>query len=139
MPMPYGADLDIHQTGTKQTCGRTDQNVKKCVQHRVQGQEDQHRDQRADKVHSYVISNVRKRKWSWAGHINPLKDDRWTSRVTTWRPYDNQILPGRRAKRWRDLDKFWRDAIWQKTAQDMLTWRRHAEAFARPRVTTAAN
>ena len=30
-----------------------------------------------------IISNVRKMKWSWAGNINPLKDDRWTSRVTT--------------------------------------------------------
>ena len=32
------------------------------------------------------ISNVRKIKWSWAGHINRPKDDRWTSRVITWRP-----------------------------------------------------
>ena len=34
-----------------------------------------------------IISNVRKMKWYWAGHINRLKDDRWTTRVTTWRPY----------------------------------------------------
>ena len=33
-----------------------------------------------------IISNVRKMKWSWAGHINRLKDDRWTLHVTTWRP-----------------------------------------------------
>ena len=25
-----------------------------------------------------IINNVRKMKWSWAGHINRLKDDRWT-------------------------------------------------------------
>ena len=31
-----------------------------------------------------IIYTVRKMKWSWAGHINRLKDDRWTSRVTTW-------------------------------------------------------
>ena len=31
-----------------------------------------------------IIKTVRKMKWSWAGHINRLKDDRWTSRVTTW-------------------------------------------------------
>ena len=30
------------------------------------------------------------------------------------------------------------DTIWQRTAQDRLTWRRHAEAFAQPRDTTAA-
>ena len=37
-----------------------------------------------------IINTVRKMKWSWAGHINRLKDDRWTSRVTTWRPYDKK-------------------------------------------------
>ena len=30
------------------------------------------------------------------------------------------------------------DTIWQRTAQDRVIWRRHAEAFAQPRDTTAA-
>ena len=86
-----------------------------------------------------IIFTVRKMKWSWAGHINRLKDDRWTSRVTTWRPYDKKRRQGRPAKRWRDdLDKYWSDTIWQRTAQDRVIWRRHAEAFAQPRDTTAA-
>ena len=37
-----------------------------------------------------------------------------------------------------DLDKYWSDTIWQRTAQDRLTWRWHAEALAQPRDTTAA-
>ena len=50
-----------------------------------------------------IISNVRKMKWSWAGHIKRLKDDRWTSRVTTWRPYDKQIQQeDQPLKRWID-------------------------------------
>ena len=86
-----------------------------------------------------IIYTVRKMKWSWAGHINRLKDDRWTSRVTTWRPYDKKRRQRRPAKRWRDdLDKYWSDTIWQRTAQDRVIWRRHAEAFAQPRDTTAA-
>ena len=36
-----------------------------------------------------IINTVRTMKWSWAGHINRLKDDRWTSRVTTWRQQEN--------------------------------------------------
>ena len=81
-----------------------------------------------------IIYTVRKMKWSWAEHINRLKDDRWTSRVTTWRPYDKKIRQG-----WRDdLDKYWSDTIWQRAAQDRVIWRRHAEAFAQPRYTTAA-
>ena len=35
-----------------------------------------------------IISTVRNMKLSWAGHINRLKDDRGTTRVTTWRPCD---------------------------------------------------
>ena len=87
-----------------------------------------------------IINTVRKMKWSWAGHINRLKDDRWTSRVTTWRPYDKKTKnKGGPAKRWRDdLDKYWSETIWQRTAQDRVIWRRHAEAFAQPRDTTAA-
>ena len=86
-----------------------------------------------------IISNVRKMKWSWAGHINRLKDDRWTTRVITWRPYEKKIHQGRPAKRWRDeLDKYWSDTPWQRKAQDRVIWRRHVEAFAQPRDTTAA-
>ena len=86
-----------------------------------------------------IIETVRKMKWSWAGNINRLKDDRWTSRVTTWRPYDKKRRQGRPAKRWRDdLDKYWSDTIWRRKAQDRVIWRQHAEAFAQPRDTTAA-
>ena len=78
-----------------------------------------------------ITTTVRKMKWSWAGHINRLKDDRWTSRVTTWRPYDKKRRQERPAKRWRDdLDKkYWANTIWQTTAYDRLTLRRHAAAF----------
>ena len=87
-----------------------------------------------------IINTVRRMKWFWAGHINRLKDDRWTSRVTTWRPYDQNRRQGRPAKRWRDdLEKYLSDTIWQRTAQDMLIWRRHAEAFAQPRTQRLPN
>ena len=86
-----------------------------------------------------MIYTVRKMKWSWAGHVNRLNDNRWTSRVATWRPYDKKRRQGRPAKRWRDdLDKYWSDTIGQRTAQDRVIWRRHAEAFAQPRDTMAA-
>ena len=49
-----------------------------------------------------VMYAVRKVKWSWAGHVNRLKDNRWTSRATTWRPFANKRRQGRLAKRWRD-------------------------------------
>ena len=86
----------------------------------------------------YIINTVRKMKWSWAGHVNRRKDDRWTSRVTTWRPYDRKRRQGRPAKRWRDdLDKYWSETIWQRIAQGRVILRRHAEAFAQPPDTPA--
>ena len=98
---------------------------------------DQHLGQGEDKTHRYNL-HCEKMKWSWEGNINRLKDDRWTSRVTTWRPCDKKRRQGRPAKRWRDdLDKYWSDTIWQRTAQDRVIWRRHAEALAQPRDTTA--
>ena len=62
---------------------------------------------------------MRKMKWSWAGHINRLKDDRWTLRFTTWRTqYGKKRRQGRPVKRWREgLSKYWSDTICQTTAQ----------------------
>ena len=78
-----------------------------------------------------VIKTTRRMKWSWAGHISRLKDDRWTKRITTWKPYGRKRLRGRPAKRWRDdLDEYWNETTSQRSAQDRQTWKQHAEAFA---------
>ena len=37
-----------------------------------------------------------------------------------------------------DLNKYQRDMIWQRTAQERPTCRQHAQAFVQPRDTTAA-
>ena len=85
-----------------------------------------------------VIKTTRRMKWSWEGYISRLKDDRWTKRITTWKPYGRKRLRGRPAKRWRDdLDEYWNETTWQRTAQDRQTWKQHAEAFAQPRDNTA--
>ena len=131
-------DLDNDQTSTEQTLGRTDQNGKKYAQHNIIKIEGPTSGSGRGQTHRCNL-HCEKMKWSWAGHINRLKDDRWTSCDTAWRPYDKKRLQGRPAKRWRDdLDKYWSDTIWQRTAQDRVIWRRHAEAYAQPRDTTAA-
>ena len=85
-----------------------------------------------------VIKTRRRMKWSWAGHISRLKGERWTRRITTSKPYGWKILRGRPAKRWRDdLDEYWNETTWQRTAQDRQTWKHHAEAIAHPRYNTA--
>ena len=131
-------DMDTDQTSTEQTCGRTDQNGRSMLNITYKDRRTNIWVRERTKV-IHIMYTVRKMILSWAGHINRLKDNRWTSRVTTWRPYDKTRRQGRPAKRWRDdLDKYWSDTIWQRTAQDRVIWRRHAEAFAQPRDTTAA-
>ncbi|MEG7521837.1 MAG: hypothetical protein M3H12_01875, partial [Chromatiales bacterium] len=60
-----------------------------------------------------IMEQVRRRKWTWAGHISRIRDYRWTSRITTWKPYDGKRSRGRPARRWRDeLDEYWKGTIW---------------------------
>ena len=54
------------------------------------------------------------------------RDNRWTLRVTTWKPYERKIPRGRPSRRWSDeLDDYWK-----RIAQDRQMWKQHAEAFA---------
>ena len=39
-----------------------------------------------------MIKTTRRMKWSWAGHISRLKDDKWTKHITTWRRYGRKRL-----------------------------------------------
>ena len=84
-------------------------------QHHVQEWKDQHLGKEEDTTDEPNVSPL--------GDHTTRKDDR----------------QGRPAKQWRDdMDKYWSDMIWQSTAQDRLTWRRHAEAFAQLRNISAA-
>ena len=83
---------------------------------------------------THVIEQVRRRKWTWAGHISRIRDNQWTPRITTWKSYERKRSRGRPARRWREeLYDFWKGTIWQCIAQDRQTWKQHAEVFAQPR------
>ena len=76
----------------------------------------------------------RRRKLTLAGHVYRIQDNRWTQRVTTWKPYERKIHRVRQARRWRDeLDDHWNGNIWQRIVLDRQIWMQHAEAFAQPR------
>ena len=85
-----------------------------------------------------VIEHVRKRKWTWAEHVSRIRNNRWTLRINTWKPYERKRPRRRRARRWRDeLRDYWKGTIWQGIAQ---TWKQklEAEAFTQTRDTMAA-
>ena len=88
---------------------------------------------------THVIEQGRKRKWTWAGHVSRIRDNRWTLRITTWKSYERKRPRVRPVRRWKDeLDDYWKGTIWQRIAQYRQMWKQHAEAFAQPRDTMAA-
>ena len=53
-----------------------------------------------------VTEQVRRRKWTWIGHVSRIQNNPWTLRVT-WKTYERKIHRGRPARRWRDdLDNY---------------------------------
>ena len=39
---------------------------------------------------TYVIEQVRRWKWTWAGHVSRIRDNRWILRITTRKPCYNR-------------------------------------------------
>ena len=65
-----------------------------------------------------VIEQVRRRKWTWAGHSSRIRDNRYRLRITTWKPYERKIPRGRLASRWRDeLDDYWKGSRTEDSAR----------------------
>ena len=59
------------------------------------------------------------------GHASRFQDDRWTTRITSWRPYGRKRSQGRTAKSWMDeIETLWKDTIWQRVAQDLQIWKK---------------
>ena len=51
---------------------------------------------------------IKVRKWTCAGHIASIQDNRWTSQVTDWRFIDGSLPRGRPLKGWlNEIDAVW--------------------------------
>ena len=91
--MTYGAE----------TWTLTKQAQNKLAAARTEGHEHQHLVGEMTKVIN-IISNVRKIKWSLAGHISRLKDDRCMLCVVTWRPDDKRDQPSSGETTWTNIE-----------------------------------
>ena len=47
-----------------------------------------------------VTEQVRRRKWTWAGHVSRIRDNRW-------KPYQGKRAKGRLVRRWRHTPDNW--------------------------------
>ncbi len=49
-----------------------------------------------------ILTMIKMKKWSWAGHIICRTDNSWTKRVTEWQPRNSKRSQGKQKIRWRD-------------------------------------
>ncbi|KAK2154452.1 hypothetical protein NP493_2190g00018 [Ridgeia piscesae] len=118
--------MGTHHPSKAQASSRANKDGKEYVKHHIPGQENKHLGKRKDK-HD-VTEQVRRRKWTWAGHVGRIRDDRWTLSINIWKP-----------RRWRDeLVDYWKGTIWLRIAQGTQMWKQHAEVSAQSRDTLAA-
>lgn len=77
-----------------------------------------------------IITFIRQRKLKWAGHVMRRKDNRWTTRATTWCLHYHTRPAGRPPpQRWRRWLPHYNNRTtghgrWWETAQDPKAWRR---------------
>lgn len=76
-----------------------------------------------------VIDTIASMKWSWAGHVARMENDRWTKRLIQWRPRANKRLQGRPPTRWVDDIRRFTGRNWIREAQERATWNSLREAY----------
>ncbi len=59
-----------------------------------------------------ILTTIKMREWSWAGHITCRTDNRWTKRVTEWQPRRCERSHCRQRARWRDENTTFAGAGW---------------------------
>jgi hypothetical protein len=67
-------------------------------------------------------------KWTWAGHAQRLKDDRWTKVVGRWKPVEKRKI-GRPKTRWRDEIEENAGLLWRKKTIKRDLWRNIGKSF----------
>ena len=76
-----------------------------------------------------ILCAIKKRKWTWAGHIYRRTDNRWTKLATEWEPRDGARHRGRPIMRWRDEIRKSAGLGWNRRTLDRAEWKELGEAF----------
>ena len=76
-----------------------------------------------------IVQVVKKQKWTWAGHVAKMKDNRWTKRKTGWCPHNDKRSRKRPDTRWRDGIENFAGKTSQRIAQDRQLWEELGKAY----------
>ena len=79
------------------------------------------------------VTEQRRRKWRWAGHVARRTDGRWTTWMLDWQPPGGRRAPGRPVARWEDaIVSFMQGrGRWAAVAQDRDCWSGLEDEFSR--------
>ena len=94
----YGVVLWAVTTCKEQASSCTNKDRKEYVKHHIPGPKKNIWVREKSKV-THMIEQVRTWEWTWAGHISWIRDNRWTLRITTWKPYKRERPRGRPTRR----------------------------------------
>ena len=78
------------------------------------------------------VSEQKRLKWRWAGHVARRDDGRWSRRLLDWVPSAGARRVGRPSRRWEDdLRAFGRSIgqDWEQIAQNRETWAELEDQF----------
>jgi len=75
-----------------------------------------------------ITTRVSTLKWNWAGHV-ARHNEKWSNKVTRWRPWGMKRSVGRPKQRWYDDLKRTAGLNWYQTAQNREAWRSMREAY----------
>jgi hypothetical protein len=76
-----------------------------------------------------AITYLKNSKWRWAGHLARRSDDRWSAKLTFWKPNTGKRKRGRPKERWSEELRRTAGKRWKWKAKDRDKWREMGEAF----------
>ena len=120
-------NMGTHHPSKEQASSRTNKDGKEYVKHHIQGQNKIWVREKT-KV-TDVIEKARRRKWTWAGHVSRIRDNRWTLCITIWKPYESKRPRGKPSKHQRQTRRLM-EGYHLAEDKDRQMWKQHAEAFA---------
>ena len=80
-------------------------------------------------IYDDILTTIKRKKWTWAGHVMHRNDNRWTVRLTEWQPRDGKRRQGRQRTRWRDEIRSFAGVSWNRQVANKEEWRRLGEVF----------
>ena len=98
--------MSTHRPGKKHASSRINKNGRSMCTGKKQNKNISVREK--TKV-TDVIEQVQRRKWTWAGLVSMIRDNRWTLRITSWKRYERRRLRRTTARWWRnEIDDYWK-------------------------------